>query len=193
MVPVIRYANLADVGGLAFVKNETWRSTYSAIMSADFLQSLSIEGTGARFTDALEQGDEALVMERDGRIVGYLQIGHTQTDDPADVGEFHSIYLLPPEQGAGYGLHLMRLGAHRLLERGFQRAVVWAFRDNAPAVRFYERLGAKVLKDSQWDIGGAMLDDRKYGWDSLAELVDTLDRHCAARPAVFELQLDSEL
>ena len=44
---------------------------------------------------------------------------------------------------------------HDLFERGFDPLVVWAFRDNPKAQRFYPRMGLAIdVPDHDWVLGG---------------------------------------
>lgn len=57
------------------------------------------------------------------------------------------LFVRPAHRGRGAGLALMRALARVALERGCKR-FVWQVLDwNEPAIGFYERLGAKVLRE----------------------------------------------
>jgi GNAT superfamily N-acetyltransferase len=57
------------------------------------------------------------------------------------------LFVRPAYRGRGAGLALMRALAREAVDRGCAR-FVWQVLDwNAPAIAFYEGLGAKVLKD----------------------------------------------
>ena len=63
----------------------------------------------------------------------------------------------------------MREWAKVALGRGRRAAVVRVLARN-PACRFYERLGAELLRDSQLMIGGQPYPERWYGWRDLLDL-----------------------
>jgi GNAT superfamily N-acetyltransferase len=59
------------------------------------------------------------------------------------------LFVLPSHRGRGIGLGLMRALARTAVERGCRR-FQWQVLDwNAPAIRFYESLGARVLGEWQ--------------------------------------------
>jgi GNAT superfamily N-acetyltransferase len=74
------------------------------------------------------------------------------------------LFVLPAHRGQGVGRALLQALARLAVERGCGR-VEWSVLDwNAPAIRFYERMGASVLPD--WRIcrvTGAALRDLARG------------------------------
>ena len=89
---------------------------------------------------------EALVAERDGRLVGYALFYPV-------FGSFRArwrlwledLYVEPEERGGGTGAALMVELARIALARGFY-SVDWEVLDwNAPSIEFYERLGSKRM------------------------------------------------
>ena len=55
------------------------------------------------------------------------------------------------------------------LERGLRSAIVRVFSENS-ACAFYERLGARLLREMQWTLGGKSYPERWYGWRDLRDL-----------------------
>jgi hypothetical protein len=48
--------------------------------------------------------------------------------------------------------------------------IVWVLRDNAPARKFYERLGGAYVRMQPITIGPALLQEVSYGWKSLDDI-----------------------
>ena len=89
---------------------------------------------------------EALVAERQGRLVGYALFYPV-------FGSFRArwrlwledLYVEPDERGRGTGAALMAELSRIALERGFY-SVDWEVLDcNTPSIEFYERLGSKRI------------------------------------------------
>ena len=98
------------------------------------------------------------VAERDGRILGYAITSPATSEylpPPDGAGELTSLYLDPDAIGTGIGRLLYEQAVRDLFERGFDPLVVWAFRDNPKAQRFYPRMGLAVdVPDHDWVLGG---------------------------------------
>ncbi len=82
------------------------------------------------------------VAEADGGIVG---VGHAGPARDADVGpttgQLTTLYLAPGSWGAGTGRALHDVALARLVEAGYDSAVVWMLSTNDRARRFYVRQG----------------------------------------------------
>jgi GNAT superfamily N-acetyltransferase len=57
------------------------------------------------------------------------------------------LYVTPRARGAGHGRHLLRALAALAVERGHGRLQWQVLEWNAPAIAFYDRLGATMLRD----------------------------------------------
>jgi GNAT superfamily N-acetyltransferase len=58
-----------------------------------------------------------------------------------------NIYVLPDHRGKGIGTRLFKHLAEMAIERGCGRFEWWALDWNAPAIGFYESLGAKAMDE----------------------------------------------
>jgi ribosomal protein S18 acetylase RimI-like enzyme len=54
-----------------------------------------------------------------------------------------------------------------LQQRGFSAAALWVLRENLRARRFYERLGGKVIAETEDVRGAATLVELAYDWPDL--------------------------
>lgn len=91
---------------------------------------------------------QVLVAEEDGQVVGFAFYFFSYS---TWVGRrclyLEDLFVEPAHRGRGAGLALMRALAREALANECRR-FVWQVLDwNAPAIAFYESLGAKVLKE----------------------------------------------
>ncbi len=91
---------------------------------------------------------ETLICERDGRAVGFALYFFTYSTFLACPSLYlEDLFVVPDERGRGSGKALLAALARIAKQRGCGR-MEWAVLDwNAPAIRFYESLGAKLRKD----------------------------------------------
>jgi GNAT superfamily N-acetyltransferase len=91
---------------------------------------------------------EVLVAEVDGEIVGFALFFPTFSTFLARPGLWlEDLYVQPAHRARGIGTRLLRAVAALAVERGCGR-FEWAVLDwNAPAIGFYERMGATVMPD----------------------------------------------
>lgn len=91
---------------------------------------------------------EAMVAEVDGSVVGFALWFTSFSTFLCRPGIWlEDLFVLPEHRGRGLGKAMLRRLAALAVERGCGR-FEWSVLDwNAPAVRFYEAMGAAVLPD----------------------------------------------
>ena len=91
---------------------------------------------------------EVVIAEVDGRAVGFALFFHNFSTFLGRPGMFlEDLYVQPHARGLGIGRALLRHLAGLAVERGCGR-LDWNVLDwNAPAIGFYQKLGAEVLPD----------------------------------------------
>jgi GNAT superfamily N-acetyltransferase len=158
----VRRARPEDADTLGAIGGRAWRATYPGIVPEPVLEEW-IEKAPAGWHQAFEsQGADspwrAWVAERDGRILGYATTTPAKSEwlpPPDGAGELTNLYLEPDTIGTGVGHALYEHAVADLLTRGFNPLVVWAFRGNDRAIRFYERMGLVIdVPEHDWVLGG---------------------------------------
>lgn len=100
-----------------------------------------------------QPGDHGVVAEQGGKIIGMawtriiLAYGHIDNKTPE-----LAISVLPEYRGQGIGTMLMKGLFDLLREYGYNRTSLSVQKDN-PAVRFYERLGYKIMDEKLDHVG----------------------------------------
>ena len=91
---------------------------------------------------------EALVAERGGRSVGFALFFTTFSTFLCQPGLYlEDLFVEPAHRGAGLGKALLARLAALAVERGCGR-FEWRVLDwNEPSIRFYESLGARLMKE----------------------------------------------
>ena len=105
-----------------------------------------------------------------GRITGFSSGGPSRNPELPYQGELYAIYVLDSYQGAGTGRALMMAVVEELARRGMDSMLLWVLSENAPARRFYERMGGQFIEQRQFELGGAILDEAGYGWPDTTQL-----------------------
>lgn len=91
---------------------------------------------------------EAIVARVDGAVAGFALYFRDYSTFSGKSGLYlEDLYVRPASRGAGLGYALLKRLASICVERGYGR-MRWAVLDwNAPAIAFYERLGARPEAD----------------------------------------------
>jgi GNAT superfamily N-acetyltransferase len=110
-----------------------------------------VAGTEARLREALfgpRPAAEALIAEHGGRAVGFALFFTTFSTFLCKPGILlEDVFVEPGHRGLGIGKALLKKLAELAVERDCGR-VEWHVLDwNEPSIRFYESLGAKLMKE----------------------------------------------
>ncbi len=169
----IRRARPGDARGIAEVHVAAWRETYRGLVPDAYLDGLSVderEVMWRRLEAPVSRSFAFVAIDGAGRIIGFAS-GGPRRDGPEEyAGELNAIYVLREAQGYGIGRLLAAAVARELAERGMRSMLLWVFRDNLPARRFYEALGGALLTSQQFEIDGRTMTEVSYGWPDTAVL-----------------------
>jgi GNAT superfamily N-acetyltransferase len=170
--PTIRPATVEDATVLGGIAGRAWNLTYRGIVPDPVLDEW-IATAADNWLRTLQHppahGEwRPWVADRDDAVVGYLTTTPA-TDEwlppPQGAGEVTNLYLEPDAIGTGVGRRLYEHGVADLRERGFNPLVIWAFRDNPRARRFYEGMGLTIDAETDWVLGGVPCPIVRYRLD----------------------------
>ena len=102
---------------------------------------------------------EVLVAEVDGTPAGFALFFHTFSTFLSKPGLYlEDLFVVPESRGLGLGRRLLTALATLAVERGCGRLEWSVLKWNAPAIGFYERLGAAPMEEWQvYRLAGAPL------------------------------------
>ncbi len=154
----VRLAEHADADALGAISGRAFEATYRGVVPDAVLDEWIMGGAAswqAAFEDrAPDSPSRAWVAEGDGTVLGYATTSPAKANwlpPPDGAGELTNLYLDPDVIGSGVGRLLYDHAEADLRERGFDPLVVWAFRDNDRARRFYEARGLVIdVPDHAW-------------------------------------------
>lgn len=146
----IRDAIIEDIPLIRQLAQDIWPATYGDLLSPDQLSyMLDLFYSPEALDTQMREGHRFLILEEDGAPQGFADFGEI---DPPGTVKLHKLYVLPSGQGRGWGRALLErvielsnaLEAHAIL--------LQVKRDNK-AKHFYERMGFRVLREIDVEIG----------------------------------------
>lgn len=143
----VRQARTEDAPAIAEAHIRSWQAAYRSLLPADLLAGLetNLRARTERWAGVIaERGDDVLVAELDGSVVGFARVARCRDEDHGllhRVGEVQAIYLREEAWGVGLGRMLLSEAEHRLVGRGLTDACLWVLEGNTRARRFYEVAG----------------------------------------------------
>ncbi len=165
----IRLAEVRDAAAIARVHVQSWLTTYKGLIPEEYLASLDEAERVPLWQEWLTRDISVFVAEIDGKIVGFAAGGPIREPLAAYDAELYALYLLAEVQGRGIGKLLLTAVAEALARKNHTSMLVWVLEQN-PAVRFYEKTGAKPVVGRQTEIGSVSLPELALGWPAVAAI-----------------------
>lgn len=170
----VRPAVIEDVGAVAAVHVEAWAAAYLGLIPPTVIGQFTLERREAQWRQAIARDPPVTSVTvggtGQGAIAGFAAGGPSRSGAPGSGAEIYAIYVLPAAQRSGLGRALMRGLAAQLIGRGMRSAGLWVLRDNAPAMLFYERLGARAAAKRSEFVEGTPLEELWLAWDDIRSL-----------------------
>jgi GNAT superfamily N-acetyltransferase len=162
---LLRPAEPDDAMNVARVHVRSWQAAYRTLLPDEYLNQLRPEDRAQRydFATADPLKPHTIIAAEGTAIYGFATTAPSRDRDLKDHGELCALYVDPDQWGRGVGVALIAAARSRLLELGFQSALLWLLAGNARAARFYEEDGwisdGQRRTDSVW---GVMVDEVRY-------------------------------
>lgn len=125
-----------EMNGKAYVHYKSWHETYTELVDAGYLESITLEKCTATAHRWL---DNILVAKDADKVIGFVGYGAYRDGTLPEHGEIFAIYVLEAYQGKKVGYELMNAAFEKLSD--YKKIAVWVLKGNDRAIRFYERYG----------------------------------------------------
>lgn len=168
-----REARRSDAERIAQLHAQSWRQTYRGMMSDAFLDGDVVSNRLQVWRERLahDQAAQFVFLAEDAAgLAGFIcAFG----DEDARWGSYiENLHVAIDRKRMGIGSALMQAAAAWLRQRHPQAGVyLWVMEANAPARRFYERLGAaNAGTQDKIDPAGGAAPNCRYVWSTPAQL-----------------------
>lgn len=145
----IRNATVDDIFIIRELTFKIWPATYASILSPEQIAyMLDMMYSVASLTKQFNTGHSFILCYKNDEPVGFASWSLMESD----IYRLHKIYLLPEQQGNGIGKYMIDHIINELRKVHGKYLELNVNRYN-PAKSFYERLGFKVYREEDIDIG----------------------------------------
>ena len=141
MITIKQMETDAEIRGKAYVHWSCWHEAYADVVSAAYLEKLTLEKCEQM---AFQWRDNILVAMDGERVVGFAGYGEA---DPA-AGELFALYVLKAYWGTGVAQLLMHAALEQL--SSCPKIGLWVLKENPRAIRFYEKCGFRKTGEEQY-------------------------------------------
>lgn len=160
----IRLNRLEDQEQMAHIKVDGWRNAYDNIVSSKYLKALDYKQQTERYIASFEEfKDLVLVAVKGDEVLGYSCF-NIKEDEKYD-SELVSLYIKPDCLNKGIGSSLFKETVKRLHEKKCKNMIIWCFKDNNNAQKFYKDMGGVKVEDKIAIIGDEKYEEVGYYFD----------------------------
>jgi len=151
---LVREATPDDTDAIVAVTVAGWRTAYRDIVAQERLADLPVARWRHEVHVGLRRPVEdafSVVAEINGEFAGYCFVAapSREAELGPNVAELVAIYVAPDRWRQGVGAALMRAAMDRLSKLPYDEVFLWTFKENTPAIAFYELHGWRADGDEK--------------------------------------------
>ncbi len=179
---IIRAASEVDAPAMGQLMVETYMAAHRGQMPAEAWEKRAREWTPqvsanawARNLRELAAGTEVheciyVAVDDGGELLGLAMGGPEDVEHLPHTGAVYALYVRQGRQGRGVGRRLVQVVAAELARHGMTALRIGCLAANAPARRFYEAIGGRLVRERLFDEEGVMLPEVVYEWSDIETL-----------------------
>jgi RimJ/RimL family protein N-acetyltransferase len=160
---IVRKATLDAAAAIVEIICQSWKVAYSDFLPTETIKKhTNIANRTEKFKSILSTNNEWNIhlAVKDNNACGTISFGKNREND---CGEIYFCYAKPEMWGLGVGYKMMNFAIENLKQQGFHEVVLYVFKENNLARKFYERQGFST--DSRIISGNHGASEIKYRRD----------------------------
>jgi GNAT superfamily N-acetyltransferase len=157
-----RKATAQDIGLLSSLAREIWTTCYPGIITTEQIEyMLTLMYSHESIAQELQDNVQWVIIESDTDPIGFLSF--TASDMTV---KLNKLYLKADTHGKGFGKAGLNYVIDYAKVNGFKEVFLTVNKNNAKAIKAYEKRGFKLTESVVNDIGGGfVMDDYVYSYE----------------------------
>lgn len=157
MIQIVN-AGPKDIPTIQHLAEKTWWPTYASLLKHNQIEyMLATIYSDDTLAKVMHDGSQQFILLRDDQgPQGFASYGPQSTNEKAF--KLHKLYILPENQGKGYGVKLIDEVKQRLTALHIHILDLNVYRNN-PARTFYEKVGFRIIEEVDIPFGQYTLND----------------------------------
>ena len=134
---------IGDENILAYIQTEAWKEAFAKIISEEDMKKYTdINKAREMYSRILSENiGNGFILSIDGNPHCIAYFDKARDDEFKDYAEIICIHSLSSNWGKGYGSIMMEHILKEIKESGFNKVMLWVFKENNRARKFYEKHG----------------------------------------------------
>ena len=151
-------AGIAEIPAIQDIAERTWWPSYSSILTKEQIRYMldAIYSSQALSESILNKSQRYILLKNDSGFQAFASHGRRKENPRAE--KLHKIYVLPENQGKGYGRFLIEEVKRRIMLDDIRILDLNVNRYNK-AKEFYEKMGFVVIAEEDVPIGPYWMND----------------------------------
>lgn len=168
---MIRKAIKSDSYSVAKLILSGWQTAYKGLIDDEFLNNMSVDFMAEKWADNIETqnlDNNIYVYEENKQILGIIRFGKPDDASSTYNSEIHVLYVEPSLKRKGIGTKLFQFATDHFINNKTTNMIVWCLKGNAPSIKFYEKMGGKIVATRKAVINNIELEEVGLEYDLLA-------------------------
>lgn len=139
-----------------------WQTAYKGLIDDKFLSNMSVdimsEGWKSNISSQ-NQDNNIYVYEENHQILGIIRFGKPADTSSNYNAEIHVLYVEPSLKRNGIGTTLFNFATEHFINNKTTNMIIWCLKGNAPSIKFYEKMGGKIVTTRKTVINNIELEE----------------------------------
>jgi len=165
----VRHARSEDMDTVAKINVDSWQTAFRGIVDDSYLDGMNAEKTKEGLERGFGKRPLCVYEDENGHVLGSSIYGDSRDAEVQELseytGELRAIHIDPEYKGQGIGKEIFKFVASDLKNRGHKKMYLWVFEKNLAAIRFYEKMGGKLIYRCDRMVGDKLYASLCFGYD----------------------------
>lgn len=147
----IRKVKMGDTNTLALIQTESWKNAFKEILSKEDLEKYTDINSVINLYNKLlkENIGNGFILSINGTPHCMAYWDKSRDEEMKGYAEIICIHSLCNNWGKGYGTEMMNYILKDIKNSGFNKVMLWVFKENHRARKFYEKHGFILTEKTQ--------------------------------------------
>lgn len=162
---IIRKALVPDFASIAELHIESWKDSYSNVLSTKLMKSTVVPSLEAHWKELDYADEDVVLVAEEKHLIGFIAVWCRP------VAFIDNLHVRPSFRSKRVGSALLKAASRELVLKGHAYGYLWVFSENERAIRFYKKHGGIEREHVVKDVFGTDVPNKKIEWHDLSVML----------------------